>query len=63
MNKELPDASNMEHLKTQAKRLVEAVNSNDVVALERVATVFPQQSLPDAPRFKLAAAQLVVARE
>jgi len=59
MNISLPDAPNMEHLKTQAKRLLAAVHAKDPAALRRFASVFPGHGEP----FKLAAAQLVIARE
>jgi hypothetical protein len=63
----LPAAPNMEHLKTQAKRLLEAFSSQDPDAIRRVASHYPHGSAPDATReaarLKLSGAQLVVARE
>ena len=60
MNKSLPDAPSMEHLKTQARRLLASFNTQDPAAILRVASF---KLTPEGARLKLAGAQLVVARE
>jgi hypothetical protein len=63
MNKSLPDAPSMEHLKTQARRLLASFNRQDPAAIQRIATFHATSLAPDVTRLKLADAQLVVARE
>jgi len=63
MNKSLPDAPSMEHLKTQARRLLASFNRQDPAAVLRVASVYSAKLAPDTTRLKLADAQWVVARE
>jgi len=60
----LPDAPDLEHLKTQAKRLLAAYMSRDREALRRVSVTITQHAGAGQPKsLKLAEAQLVIARE
>jgi hypothetical protein len=63
----LPDAPNMEHLKTLAKRLQVTHRANDLDAINRVKANYPQGSRSEpsgtAIPLKLSIAQLVIARE
>jgi HEAT repeat protein len=53
----LPDSPSLEHLRNQAKALLEAFRAGDVDAVQRV------RSLSSAEPFKLSHAQFVIARE
>jgi HEAT repeat protein len=53
----LPDSPNLEHLRNQAKALLEAFRAGDVDAVQRV------RAISSAEPFKLAHAQFVIARE
>jgi len=57
MDKNLPDSANLEHLKGQAKSLLRSLRAHEPEALVRVA------GLPFQEPFRLANAQLAVARE
>ncbi len=57
MSKQLPDNASLEHLKSQAKSLLAALQSNDAGAQARLV------GLPIEQPFQLADAQLVIARE
>jgi len=57
MNKLLPENASFEHLKTQAKALLAALKSKDPAALERIS------GLPAVEPYRLADAQLTIARE
>jgi ankyrin repeat protein len=57
MLKQLPDNASLEHLKSQAKSLLTALQSNDAGAQARLA------GLPIEQPFQLADAQFVIARE
>ncbi len=63
----LPTAPSLEHLKIQAKRLLDAFSSQQQDAVQRVAACYPRRASPgavsEATYFKLSAAQLVIARE
>lgn len=58
MSKQLPERANLEHLKKQAKDLLEALSQSDAVAIETVGRYFPSQR-----EVGLNDAQLVIARE
>lgn len=57
MSVALPENANLEHLKGQAKSLLKSLQSGDPAALARV------EGLPSQERYRLADAQLAVARE
>lgn len=57
MSKQLPDNASLEHLKSQAKSLLAALQSNDAGAQARLV------GLPIEQPFQLADVQLVIARE
>jgi len=58
MSKQLPERANLEHLKKQAKDLLEALSCQEPEAIETVALYFPSQH-----NVGLNDAQLVIARE
>jgi len=57
MIQQLPENANLEHLKGQAKTLLQSLRSGDLPALDRIG------DLPARPPYRLADAQLVIARE
>ncbi len=68
MAKSLPSTPNLEHLKKQAKQLVQGHQAGEVEAFNRIKASFPKlmsASVQDilAAEFSLCNAQLVVARE
>jgi len=65
MRKELPSRPNIEHLKTQAKDLLDEVRRKEPEAIERVRESLPAAHISDQifPTFALHDAQSVIARE
>jgi len=57
MTVQLPESANLEHLKGQAKTLLQQLRANEPEALTRIA------GLPATPPYRLSEAQLAVARE
>jgi hypothetical protein len=66
MRKDLPARPNLDHLKSQAKDLLDAVKRNDPAARDRVRANLPSAATtagPDRDTFALHDAQSVIARE